>query len=353
LPLADEAASLEGKLTWAKGLADSALEKVKPLLDATPEAEAANTADKQAVKGKNSEINRARNHNSAEGRALNKALYVLQGAEKKLAEAHKKLLAASKHEGLDPVLTPKGQTVPVISKQTIVDALRREGKYAGKIRGKLRRSGSVEAGSQRENTGTRETPTPQVVSKKSPDKSPGNNPRTVQSERKAELIKSKSAQLDEARERLERAEKIEGKWAQEASYLKERRDGLEAKRATLKRLFELYPRHAKDATRASVDSDEFQTLYQELQPRWHDRNSPKSIVSLTDHKKHVRDEMRLLEADINEFETRRARMIKQFNGEIVKLEKDLARLEGTQRPAQLHANTSDRRKPAEEEPTAS
>jgi hypothetical protein len=273
LSLADNLVSLEGKVTWAKKLSDSEFLKVKPLLEPEPQPEAGETERKQGQKAQNSEIDRARNHNSDEGRAFKKSFYILQGAQQTLAAARKKLLEASTEAGLDSVRTPKGETAPIITNQTILKALRREGKYAGKLRNKIRRAGGTVSTSHMEGASEEAVITSPTPKDKRRQSSQDTTSRQNGHERKLralnEKIERKSAYLKEAREMLERAKKMTGPWAdgEEAKSLESRGSLIDDQERALNRITELQALQEYPSTREIKNIAEINTILERFRMR--------------------------------------------------------------------------------------
>lgn len=270
LPLAEEVLSLEGKLKWAKDRVDSAFRQVKPLLDATTDSEGANTNETLDRKGHDEEFSRARRHKSNEGKAFNRALYVMQGAEKKLADAREKLHTACKDAALDSILTPKGETAPVITRQSIVDALGRQGRHAGKIRGKIRRSGGAVGTSHMEGTSEEAVITSPTPKDKRSQSGQDTTSRQTGHERKLralnEKIERKSAYLKEAREMLERAENMTGPWAdgEEAKSLESRGSLIDDQEKALRRIAELEALQKEPSTREMKNVAEINTILKQF-----------------------------------------------------------------------------------------
>jgi hypothetical protein len=212
LTLAYDVERLDQAVNRAQERSDKALEKVKPLLQSSEQEQNSHseaTTGKKAKNHKNQEIDRARQHNSTEGRDFKKAVYVLNGMRQRLTTMRKELRSSCKQAGLEALLTPEGEKAPHLTTQSIREALRRETNraqnleqkiaQANKPRQELGRDGATEA-----NTHTSHTQSQEFVRLE--------RARTKERNRIERAIEQAQAQLKDRQEQLDRAVNLEGPW---------------------------------------------------------------------------------------------------------------------------------------------
>jgi hypothetical protein len=255
---------LDRGVTQAQARCDTALTRVKLLLQSSEQEQ---PPDSEAIKGKkpkrhgNQEIDRARNHDSTEGRDFKAAVFVVNGMRDKLMTARKKLRSSCKQSGLDPLLTPQGEKVPLLTTQSIEKALRKENNRVRKLAQKIAQAANPRHGSGKEAVKGGNDPVSKAVNKQSQEIARLERANAKARTRIEKALEQAQAQLKDRREQLDRAVNIEGRWKEWFDPIVARGERIHEAQKDLTRLKELVDLQRKDRAGGPQYDQEIESIY--------------------------------------------------------------------------------------------